>query len=527
MASKKFLVNLDLSGNLLNNARIMHGAADPAVTGSDAGFIFFNTTDKELKVWDGGNWITSTVDFSLLSGDVTSTAAGVVTIEDDAIITQKIIDGAVTNAKMADMASKTFKGNASAGAAAPQDLTVAEMQAELGINPGGGELNEKAELEIGSQTTTTMDINSSVASSAGAQTDSVTLPQVLSGGNAGLMSGADKLALDTLVSAPGTGALSITNDSGPLTNAAITVTLSDGVNPVKTHTIPLATNNHAGLMDTGQQSKLNNIEAEATKVVKSEVVYRNFTSTTDPSFTSLSAIAWVTADAAFASSTDELVPTALAVKTYVDGKVAGNSAYQGSYDAAGDSPHLDSGTIVTGLHKGDYYVVTVAGEFFGGTAGGGIDLAVSDTIIANKVDPTVFADWDIVHRTINVASTTVQGETFLATDAEAIAATEAGNKAIVPTSLKAALEAPLYGGSSTTGNARRYSFEVTGDGSTSSWVINHALGKREVVVQVYESTGANYEEVITGVQRTDDNNVQIDINNNLANNDKLTVVVVG
>lgn len=64
------------------------------------------------------------------TGDVTNTAGSLATT---------ISANAVTNAKMATMATATFKGNVSGSTATPSDLTVAQMQAGLFVpHPGTG-----------------------------------------------------------------------------------------------------------------------------------------------------------------------------------------------------------------------------------------------------------------------------------------------------------------------------------------------------------------------------------------------------
>ena len=53
--AKKFLVSIDLTKNEILNARIQNLATAPS--NPAVGQIYFNTTDKEIRIWDGTQWI--------------------------------------------------------------------------------------------------------------------------------------------------------------------------------------------------------------------------------------------------------------------------------------------------------------------------------------------------------------------------------------------------------------------------------------------------------------------------------------
>lgn len=88
--------------------------------------------------------------------------------------------------------------------------------------------------------------------------------------------------------------------------------------------------------------------------------------------------------------------------------VTGTLKFQGGYNATTNTPNLTApapGAIKTGY----YWVVTVAGTFFGTV------LEVGDSLFSNIDDPSVLADWTIVQANVGYASETVAGIIKLAT----------------------------------------------------------------------------------------------------------------
>ena len=73
--------------------------------------------------------------------------------------------------------------------------------------------------------------------------------------------------------------------------------------------------------------------------------------------------------------------TDAATKAYVDSVVVGNLVFQGGYDAATNTPDLDSSPS-SSIKKGWAYVVTAAGSFFTET------VEVGDFLIAQQDAPT-------------------------------------------------------------------------------------------------------------------------------------------
>ena len=91
-----------------------------------------------------------------------------------------------------------------------------------------------------------------------------------------------------------------------------------------------------------------------------------------------------------------------ATKQYVDDSVAGGLVYQGGYDAATNTPNLDS-PPTGAVNKGFTYTVTADGLFFTE------QVRVGDVLIAEIDTPTTLADWTTVQNNVDLADLTTIG----------------------------------------------------------------------------------------------------------------------
>ena len=205
------------------------------------------------------------------------------------------------------------------------------------------------------------------------------------------------------------------------------------------------------------------------------------------------------------------------IQTAIDAAVSGGVSYQGGYDAATNTPDLD--TTPSGILKGYMYTVTAAGTFFTE------QVEIGDVLIAEIDNPTTLADWTIVERNLNTATETSEGTVELATQAEVDAGT-AGALAVTP--------ATFQQGLINAGVPKKYAVDLDGAGEATvtrtfaggqtTFSVTHNLGTTDTVVDVKEiSTG---EQVITEVDNTGANTVDIIFTGNIAD-DIYRVTIVG
>ena len=103
--------------------------ADITISGDD--IIMATNTDAYILVADGTSYNPVAI-----SGDITITNAGVTSIGADKVITAKILDANVTNAKLANMAANTIKVRNANSSGVPSDLALATTQVLIGDGTG-------------------------------------------------------------------------------------------------------------------------------------------------------------------------------------------------------------------------------------------------------------------------------------------------------------------------------------------------------------------------------------------------------
>ena len=172
-----------------------------------------------------------------------------------------------------------------------------------------------------------------------------------------------------------------------------------------------------------------------------------------------------------------------ATKAYVDSVATGMLEYKGAYNASTNSPALTGGSNIAS-DKGDTYTVTADGSFLGEQVRVG-DLIIVEVAIAASSTPAL-ADFTIVQSNVDLAT--------------AAATAGAAVKGI------SGYDSNNFSVSSGFVSLKKFSASI-GDGSNTSYTVNHALGSRDVIVQLYDNS--SYDTVIADVVRTDINNVTI------------------
>ena len=349
-----FLNNIDLSDNQLLNAKLQITGTAPA---AEQGQVYFNSAAGFLKprVYDGAAWLNILDTTSVISGTYVSST---VTSNVDLTLDLSAVDGTST-------AASRFLTKDNEWATIPfGDVT--EVQGGTYINV----TDQTGPVPIVNHDLTTRTDTTSTGSP----------------GYAGTFTVVDSVTTNT------TGhitALNVKTVTMPSAEAyTFSVTADSGTNQT---------------IDSGNTLDIAGGTNITTVVGATDTVTVNLDDSIDlageltVSGTGQSSVA--------GQLTIPQVPTAdtdAASKHYVDQAVTGALSYQGGYDAATNTPDLDSSPS-SAIKTGWTYTVTADGLFFTE------QVRVGDVLIANNNAPTTLAEWTTVQNNVDLADLTTVG----------------------------------------------------------------------------------------------------------------------
>ncbi len=370
-----FLDNLDLNGNQLLNARIQNLSSDP--TSANAGDIIFNTTSNKLKYYDGTSPFNASGWIDPSAGNYT-----------------KWIYGATSNFNINDgdtfslLPDSSFPGiNLSTSETGTVVTTLARFYPKDIVSSTG--LSDYTGDFLIYQDTS----------------DSFKAKKTLTG----------DIPLNKFGTATGDinmGSNLITDVSDPSSAQDAATKAYVDANAGTTYTLPVTgVTNGANIKltdDDGEVASTVNIQGTTNETTVGNLATGNITIGL-PDNVTLGGDLTVSGGDITLSGTGRIqgidtvtAGTDAANKNYVDTAVVGNLIFQGGYDAATNTPDLDSSPSNT-IKKGWSYVVTVKGSFFTE------NVEVGDFLIAQQDAPTTLANWVTVQNNIDLATLTNVG----------------------------------------------------------------------------------------------------------------------
>ena len=404
----KFLNSIDVQGNFnlnkneLRNAAIQNLAVAPGTPVS--GQIYFDTVIDKLRVWNGSAWLTmpdgtgandflTDLDFNTADGALTATVSN----QADVVVN---LDG-----RYALTSAIPTVGN---GTLLVQGTGVLGGIGTFDANQAGNTTISITHDNV-SRTDTTSSVNSnsfsvidSVSQSAQGHVTAVNLKTVTvpagtdttyelfgvgsTNGTAGIQLDGDDGTLDNVLIV-GAGTSSVTRAGNVLTvtsndqfdGTVTSVTAGTGMTQSGTSTLNPTLNVIGG---DGITANADDIEVDSTVVRTSG----NQTIAGTKTFSSNIVIPLVPGANANAAS-----------KQYVDQSNVGQSIFQGGYDAANNTPDLDTSPS-TAIKNGWFWAVTDTGDFFSE------EVQPGDLIYANTDNPgATFSNWTVVQSGQDIA----------------------------------------------------------------------------------------------------------------------------
>ena len=184
--------------------------------------------------------------------------------------------------------------------------------------------------------------------------------------------------------------------------------------------------------------------------------------------------------------TDPTAAQDAATKAYVDAAVVGGLTYKGGYNAATNSPDLDTGNNIA-VTQGDTYTVTADGLFFTEQVRIGDFLIAEEDMAASG--GSAISKWTIVQSNLDLA-------TAAATDGAAVKGISGYDSADFSVNANGWVQL-----------ATKQFVASIGDGTNTSYTVTHNLGSKDVIVQLYDVS--SNDTVIADIVRTSTNVVTV------------------